>query len=67
MKPALIGMVAWVPMMIGTPSPQEKSISASLCNGGSIAIPLREEGNRDLPDQCPMKGCHSGACRKKLI
>ncbi len=67
MNPALLGLAALVPMMVGAPPAQEKTISAALCNGGSITIPLREGDNRDLPDQCLMKGCHAGTCRKKLI
>lgn len=67
MNPALLGLIALVPMMVGIPPAQDGSITAAMCNGGSISIPLRNSGNRELPDQCPMKCCHGGTCRKKLI
>lgn len=65
MNPALLGLVALVPMMMGSPPAQEKSLVAALCNGGTISIPLRD-GRRDRPESCQMKGCHAGTCRKKF-
>lgn len=65
MNLAVFGFVALLPMMIGPPPAQERSIVAGLCNGGTISIPLRKGGDgRDVPDPCPVKACHAGACRK---
>jgi len=66
MNSALLGLIAMVPMMLGSPPHQEKSLVAALCNGGSINISLKD-GGKDRPDPCQMKACHAGPCRKKLI
>ena len=66
MNPAILGLIAMVPMMVGSPPAQEKSIVAALCNGGTISIPLRDGGKRELPEPCQMKACHAGTCRKKF-
>ena len=65
MNPVLLGLIAMVPMMVGPPPAQEKSIVAALCNGGTINIPLNDSG-KDQPASCAMKGCHAGNCRKKF-
>ena len=71
MTPAIFGLIAMVPMMLGSPPVQEKSLVAALCNGGTISIPLKDsnkrDGGKDRPDPCQMKACHAGTCRKKLI
>lgn len=61
----LLGLVAMVPMMLGSPPAQEKSLVAALCNGGTINIPLKDD-ERDQPEPCQMKACHAGTCRKKF-
>ena len=61
----LLGLIAMVPMVLGSPPVQEKSLVAALCNGGTTSIPLKDEG-KDQPDPCAMKACHAGTCRKKF-
>lgn len=66
MNPAGYAILALVPIMIGPPPAQASSIEAALCNGGTISIPLRGGGKPELPEPCPMKGCHAASCRKKF-
>ena len=56
-------LAALVPVLIG-PLPQESAtLTAKLCGGGEITIPL----GKDTPDKpdCHPKGCHAGTCREK--
>lgn len=59
-------LAALVPVMVG-PLPTSGApavLTARLCNGGTITIPL---GPRKLPAgerDCHPKGCHAGMCRK---
>jgi hypothetical protein len=60
-------LAALWPMMAGPlPVPQQE-LTAQLCNGGSIVIPLGDEAP-DLPPDCHQKGCHARCSRseKKL-
>ncbi len=66
MNPAILGLIAMVPLMVGSQPTDEKSLVAALCNGGTISIPLRDGDKRELPQPCQMKGCHAGTCRKKF-
>lgn len=57
-------LAALVPVMIGPLPAEQQAITAKLCNGGTITIPMggeapAEEGN------CHPKGCHAGTCREK--
>ena len=65
MNPAILGLLAMVPMMVGLPPAQERSLVAALCNGGTISIPLKDDG-KEQPQPCAMKACHAGTCRKKF-
>ncbi len=65
-----LALAALVPVMIG-PLPAHASpsngatLTAQLCNGGTITIPL---GQRKPPadrDDCHPKGCHAGTCRPR--
>jgi hypothetical protein len=59
--------LALVPMMAG-PLPQSQSaptLTAALCNGGSITIPLGERDDTP-PRDCRQQGCHAGHCRKRI-
>jgi hypothetical protein len=60
-----LGLAALVPVMVG-PLPMHQgpaALTAALCNGGTITIPL---GPRKAPAEdrgCHPKGCHAGTCR----
>ena len=60
-----LALAALIPAMIG-PLPAEAgaAVTARLCNGGTVTIPLGD----DPPPQdrdCHPKGCHAGTCRSK--
>ena len=53
-----------IPVLIGPLPAQSTAITARLCNGGTITIPVGE----DTPDDsgnCHPKGCHAGNCRER--
>ena len=55
---------ALIPMALGpVPSDHENALIVSLCNGGTIAIPLNDGDGQDQRD-CDTKACHAGTCRK---
>jgi hypothetical protein len=59
-----LALVTLVPVMIGPLPAQAATITARLCNGGTITIPL--DDNDPAPDEnCHPKGCHAGTCRGK--
>lgn len=60
----LFGMAAILPLAIGPLPSQNESITARLCNGGTIQIPLKRGGDPAVP--CPAKACHAGSCRKRF-
>jgi hypothetical protein len=60
--PAL-AIAALVPVLIGPLPAQSAALTARLCGGGEISIPLGKGGDKK-PD-CHPKGCHAGTCREK--
>ena len=57
-----LALAALVPVMIGPlPMPRE-TITARLCNGGTITILLGEDAPAEN-GRCHPKGCHAGTCR----
>lgn len=65
MNPLPLAFAALIPAMIG-PLPTEggAAITARLCNGGTITIPIG--GAPPAPDRdCHPKACHAGTCRAK--
>ena len=59
-------LAALIPMAIG-PLPQESaSLTLSLCLGGEITIPMKDEDKKQHERDCHQKGCHAGACREKV-
>ncbi|MFN9632922.1 MAG: hypothetical protein ACK554_05465 [Erythrobacteraceae bacterium] len=59
-----VALAALLPVMIGPLPAQSTAITAKLCGGGTITIPLGD----DTPAQdnpCHPKGCHAGTCREK--
>jgi hypothetical protein len=58
-----LALAVLVPVMIG-PLPAESAvITAKLCNGGTITIPVGD-GNPAPDRDCHPKGCHAGTCRE---
>ena len=66
MKLELLAIAGLVPLMLGShPMPTTESITARLCGGGTIEIPLRKD-RTPPPAPCDMKGCHAGCQRKRF-
>lgn len=57
-------LAALVPVLIGPLPAGADAITARLCNGGTITIPLSDDGPDDKGN-CHPKGCHAGTCREK--
>jgi hypothetical protein len=65
MKPPFaFALAALVPVMIGPLPAQAETITAKLCNGGTITIPLGDDAPAQ-DENCHPKGCHAGSCREK--
>lgn len=60
-----LALAALVPVMIGPAPAEHTAITATLCNGGTITIPLDDDAPADDSRNCHPKGCHSGTCREK--
>ncbi|SHN56295.1 hypothetical protein [Erythrobacter sanguineus] len=58
-----MAMAALVPVLIGPLPAETAAITAQLCNGGTIAIPLGKDKVPASEGQCHPKACHAGACR----
>ncbi len=67
MKTTVFGVGALVPLMLGVHAmPAQAGITARLCGGGTITIPL-PKGGREAPSApCDMKACHAGCERKRF-
>lgn len=59
-----LALAALIPVLIGPLPDQGADITARLCNGGTITIPLGD-GSPAPEDRCPPKGCHAATCREK--
>lgn len=57
-------LAALIPVLIGPLPAEEEAITAKLCNGGTITIPVSNDAPEDKGN-CHPKGCHAGACREK--
>lgn len=57
-------LAALVPVLIGPLPAENTAITAKLCNGGTITIPLGNDTPAD-DSNCHPKGCHAGNCREK--
>ena len=60
----ILAAFALIPVALGSPPQEERSITAALCNGGTITIPLGDK-EREPRRDCHQKGCHGGSCREK--
>ena len=56
---------ALVPVLIGPLPAEAGAITAKLCNGGTITIPVGGDDRPAKDENCHPKGCHAGACREK--
>lgn len=61
---AWLALLSLLPIAMGPLPASAQSITAQLCNGGTITIPLK--GKAPTPPPCPEKGCHAGSCRKRF-
>jgi hypothetical protein len=59
-----LALAALLPVMIGPLPASAQAITAKLCNGGTITIPLGDDTPADN-GQCHPKGCHAGSCRER--
>lgn len=65
MNPAACALAALLPVMLGPLPPAPETLTAKLCGGGTISIPLPARGGHD-PAPCHPKGCHAGGERKRF-
>jgi hypothetical protein len=56
-------IAALVPVLVGPLPAQSSTITAALCNGGTITIPLNDDDAPGKNGLCHPKGCHAGSCR----
>lgn len=63
MNPLWPALMTLCPLMVGPLPDQQASMVATLCNGGTITIPLQDEAPQ-LPRECHQKGCH-GRCSRE--
>lgn len=57
-------LAALIPVLVGPLPAHSTAISARLCNGGTITIPLGDETPAE-DRRCHPKGCHAGTCRDR--
>jgi hypothetical protein len=59
-----LALAALIPVLVGPLPAQHTAITAKLCNGGTITIPVGD-GAPAQDENCHPKGCHAGTCREK--
>lgn len=64
MRPDWLPLLALIPAMIGPLPLAADTITARLCGGGTINIPVKRDRD-DAPAHACSKACHAGACRKR--
>lgn len=57
-------LAALVPVLVGPLPAEAQAITARLCNGGTITIPVGDDMPAD-DGNCHPKGCHAGSCRER--
>ena len=65
MKPEWLILIGFAPMILGPLQSGGDSITAQLCSGGVIQIPIDGEQPDQAPEQPCFKACHAGTCRKR--
>ena len=58
-------LAALIPVLIGPLPAESTAITAKLCNGGTITIPVGDDDRPAQDENCHPKGCHAGTCRAK--
>ncbi|WP_296717532.1 hypothetical protein [Erythrobacter sp.] len=58
-------LAALIPALIGPLPAERTAITAKLCNGGTITIPLDDKNTPGDNGNCDPKACHAGNCRDK--
>jgi hypothetical protein len=59
-----LALAALIPVLIGPLPASGETITAQLCNGGTITIPVGD-GAPAEDSPCHPKGCHAGTCRER--
>ncbi len=66
MNGSTIALLAAVPMIVGpVPADEERTLTMTLCGGGSVTIPLGHDTPPSGSD-CHQKACHAGNCRRQF-
>lgn len=64
MNPSILAIAALVPIAIGPLPSEERTLVMTLCDGGSITIPIGDD-DPEGPRNCHQQACHAGSCREK--
>lgn len=67
MKTEIYALAALAPMMIGPLPASADTITAQLCNGGSLVIPIKRYGDEEPGRDCRFQACHAGTYRKRAL
>lgn len=67
MRIELYAVAALAPAMVGPLPASADTITAQLCNGGSIVIPIKRDGEKEPERDCRFQACHAGTCRKRAL
>lgn len=59
-----LALAALAPLIAGPLPSGEDTITARLCGGGNVSIPIQRKNDRP-PGQPCFKACHAGPCRKR--
>lgn len=60
-------LCALIPALVGPAPAQARSLTATLCNGGTISIPLDQPPPPPGSTPCCAKGCQGSSCSRKRI
>ena len=59
-----LALAALVPVMLGPLPSEPRLLTATLCNGSTITLPIGDSAP-DRNGPCHPTGCHAGECRAK--
>lgn len=60
-----LAILTLIPVLIGPLPAANAAITAKLCGGGTITIPLGDSKAPAEDRDCHPKGCHAGNCRAR--
>lgn len=60
----ILAVLALISLAVGPVQEETRSITAALCNGGTITIPLDDEEPKPRRD-CHQNACHAGSRREE--